>query len=85
MTTELANSLEKQYNDLNFRNHCYLRIAYDNTVHAKWDTVIDKPFVARASSSQIEKANELLILYSKNKELLMQHNKKSLTYRNKRL
>jgi hypothetical protein len=85
MTTELANSLEKQYNDLNFRNHCYLRIAYDNTVQAKWDTVIEKPFVARASSSQINKANELLILYSKDKELLMQHNIKSLTYRNKRL
>jgi len=83
MTTELANSLEKQYNDLNFRNHCYLRIAYDNTVGTKWDTVIDKPFTKNASAFQKHIANELLILYSKDKELLMHDNKKSLTYRNK--
>ena len=82
-TTQLANELEKQYPDLNFKNHCYLRIAYDNVVHAKWDTVVDRPFVARASSRQVNKANFLLGLYKEDKALLLEHNKISLTFRQK--
>tara|TARA_B100000768_G_scaffold140723_1_gene132231 strand:- start:259 stop:522 length:264 start_codon:yes stop_codon:yes gene_type:complete len=81
MTAKLANELESQYPNLNFRNHCYLRIAYDNVLHAKWDTVVSRPFVAKASPDQIDQANKLLTLYKTDKDLLMQHNKRSLTFR----
>lgn len=80
---EIANELENVYPELNFRNHCYLRIAYDNVIQTRWDKVIAKPFVIRANSSQVEEANQLLNLYKSNKELLLQHHKISLTYRNK--
>ena len=83
MTTQLANDLEKQYTNLNFRNHCYLRIAYDNVLQAKWDTIIGRPFVAKATSDQIDQVNKLLVLYKTNKDLLIDHNKQSLTFRNK--
>ena len=83
MTTQLAKDLEKQYPDLNFRNHCYLRIAYDNVVGAKWNTVISEPFTKKAIIEQVNKANELLILYKTDKHLLLEHNKISLTYRKK--
>ena len=83
MTTQLANELEKQYPDLNFRNHCYLRIAYDNVVGNKWNTVISKPFTKNAIIEQVNKASRLLILYKTNKDLLLEHNKISLTYRKK--
>ena len=83
MTTQLANELEKQYTDLNFKNHCYLRIAYDNVVGTKWDTVISKPFTKMAIIEQVNKASELLMSYKTNKELLLEHNKISLTYRKK--
>lgn len=80
---EIANELENVYPELNFKNHCYLRIAYDNVIQARWDKVITKPFVIRANSSQLEEAKQLLNLYKSNKELLLQHHKISLTYRNK--
>ena len=81
--TKLANELEKQYSNLNFMNHCYLRIAYDNVVNAKWDTLIDRPFTLNASLNQVSKATNLLILYKTDKYLLLEHNKISLTYRKK--
>jgi len=31
----LPEKLVEQYTDLNFENHCYLRIALDNTFQAK--------------------------------------------------
>ena len=83
MTIQLANELEKQYPDLNFRNHCYLRIAYDNAVDAKWDTVISRPFTAKASLTQVNTANWFLSLYKTDKYLLLEHNKISLKYRKK--
>jgi hypothetical protein len=82
-TMRLANHLEKQYPSLNFRNHCYLRIAYDNTVDAKWDTVVARPFTINASAEKVTFANYLLSLYISDKDFLMQHNKKSLTFRKK--
>jgi hypothetical protein len=85
MTAQLANDLQKQYIDLNFRNHCYLRIAYDNAVHSKWDTVVDRPFIANANLIQLTRAKWFLGLYKTDKELLLQHNKISLTFRNKQL
>jgi hypothetical protein len=85
MTTsmEIANELEEKYTDLNFKNHCYLRIAYDNVINSKWDTFICRPFTKKASAKQINDANLLLCLYLYNKDLLIRHNKISLTYRKK--
>ena len=83
ITMELANELENIYHNLNFKNHCYLRIAYDNTIDAKWDTVINRPFTINANLIQLNKAKWLLCLYKIDKELLLQHNKISLTYRQK--
>jgi hypothetical protein len=80
---QLAKKLENIYFDLNFKNHCYLRIAYDNVVKDKWSDVIDKPFTIKASLFQVKKANDLLLLYITNKDLLLEHNKISLTYRKK--
>lgn len=82
---EKANDLEKMYPKLNFRNHCYLRIAYDNVVQAKWDTILERPFISKANLLQITQANELLESYRNNIELLLEHNLNSLCYRNKTL
>ena len=80
----LSNLLDKQYDlELNFRNHCYLRIAYDNTVNDKWDNVVRTPFVKYANNSQLENALSLLKSYSTNKKLLLEHNTLSLQFRNK--
>ena len=82
-TIDLANHLQKVYPKLNFRNHCYLRISYDTAVGAKWDTVIERPFIAKASAEQVERVDELLRLYIEDKDLLLKHNLKSLEYRGK--
>ena len=79
----LANELESKYPELKFRNHCYLRIAYDNTVNAKWDIIVKKPFTLQATKLQLFKANKLLKLYLIDIDLLLKHNKISLKYRNK--
>ena len=83
MIAQLANELEGIYPNLNFRNHCYLRIAYDNAVYNKWDTVLNRPFTANANLIQLTRANWFLKLYKTDKYLLLEHNKISLTYRNK--
>ena len=80
-TMQIANGLEKQYTDLNFKNHCYLRIAYDNAVSGKWDTLVNRPFTKNASTFYIHEANLFLCSYITNKNLLLQHNKISLEYR----
>ena len=41
---KLAFELEKFYPSSNFKHHCYLRIAYDNTVHCKWQEKVKKLF-----------------------------------------
>ena len=80
----LSNLLDEQYSkELNFRNHCYLRIAYDNTVNDKWDNVLRTPFVKYASNEQLENALSLLKSYITDKKLLLAHNTSSLQYRNK--
>ena len=78
----LSNLLDKQYDlELNFRNHCYLRIAYDNTVQNKWDLVLKKPFTKYANQDQLENVINLLDTYMLDKNKLLEHNKNSLTYR----
>jgi hypothetical protein len=77
---EIANILEKQYLNLNFRNHCYLRIAYDNAVCDKWDNVVSRPFAKNASVYFQVVANENLKMYLEDKSLLIEHNQNSLKY-----
>ena len=80
----LSNFLDAHYaSELNFRNHCYLRIAYDNTVNNKWDNVVAKPFIKKASEDQLNSVVELLKNYTINKDLLTKHNLLSLAFRQK--
>ena len=80
----LSNLLDAHYaSELNFRNHCYLRIAYDYTVNNKWDNVVAKPFIKNASEDQLKSVVELLKNYAINKDLLTKHNLLSLTFRQK--
>ena len=80
----LSNSLDAQYAaELNFRNHCYLRIAYDNAVNNKWDNVIAKPFIKNANEDQLNVALMLLKNYVTDKLVLNNHNLLSLKFRDK--
>ena len=80
----LSNSLDAQYAaELNFRNHCYLRIAYDNAVNNKWDNVIAKPFIKNANEDQLNVALMLLKNYVTDKVVLNNHNLLSLKFRDK--
>ena len=79
---KLANSLDKLYDsELNFRNHCYLRIAYDCTVENRWDLVLKKPFIKYADNCELENAISLLNCYLTDKSKLLFDNEKSLKYR----
>ena len=78
----LSNLLDSKFaTELNFRNHCYLRIAYDNTVSNKWDTMIAKPFIKNANEQQLKNAVLLLSKYVTDKEILLIHNATSLAFR----
>ncbi len=80
----LSNSLDTYYcNELNFRNHCYLRIAFDNTIKQKWDLKIKSPFIKYASENQLINVLLLLNRYFSDKQLLLADNQKSLIYRKK--
>lgn len=82
--TVLSNVLDEQYDkELNFRNHCYLRIAFDVTVNNKWDTKVEKPFTKYASEAQLQNALALLKGYVLDKQLLLIDNEKSLAFREK--
>ena len=81
---KLSNQLDTQYNpELNFRNHCYLRIAYDNTVNNKWDITVKRPFTKYASEHQLETALNLMKLYKIDKRKLLHDNEISLEFRKK--
>ena len=81
---KLSNQLDIQYNlELNFRNHCYLRIAYDKTVNDKWDIVVKRPFTKYASEHQLETALNFLKLYLSDKKKLLNDNEISLVFRKK--
>ena len=82
----LSNELDLQYSaELNFRNHCYLRIAYDNIVDNKWDVVIKRPFTKYATDNQLQNAAAALLLYKSDKKRLLTDNEKSLGFRKKAL
>ncbi|MDO1500302.1 acetyltransferase [Winogradskyella maritima] len=79
----LPEALEKSYHKLNFDNHCYLRIALDNTFNAKWDNVIKRPAYKNLSKEKLERVVGLLQAYKTDLELLQSHNAKSLSWRKK--
>ncbi len=85
LTTEIkrmSNLLDAHYDrELNFRNHCYLRIAYDAVVQDKWDLKISKPFVKHATDVQLQMAVVLLNNYLSDKQMLLADNDKSLFFR----
>jgi len=70
------------YPQLQLQNHCYRRIAYDNAVTWRWDKVITSPFIDHVDNDILEKVIHNLLLYSKDKSILINHNDISLTYRN---
>ncbi len=80
---KLGNELPNHYHELNFKNHCYWRIALDQVVGAKWNTVIPSPAYKNLSEEQLQKVVENLYLYIRDKKELMEHNKESLRYRRK--
>lgn len=78
----LANLLEAKYqHKFSFKNHCYLRIAYDNTVHEKWINKVNKPFINNASVDMLLLAKNLLHKYTIDIDALKIDNEKSLVYR----
>jgi len=79
----LPEELVNVYPNLNFDNHCYLRIALDNTFEAKWDTVIDRPAYKNLSLDNTDKVLRLLKDYKTDKQLLLEHNRNSLKWRKK--
>ncbi|UZO80012.1 acetyltransferase [Aquimarina sp. ERC-38] len=80
----LPEELAKQYTNLRFDNHCYLRIALDNTFKAKWDTVLKRPAYKNLSATEREEVLNLLKTYKTNEALLQEHNKNSLEWRGKK-
>ncbi|MEM7549558.1 MAG: acetyltransferase [Bacteroidota bacterium] len=81
---ELAKQLEEHYPNLDFRNHCYWRIALDNIIRQKWDLVIGKPAIHHLTEKQLTEVNGLLLNYLSDKSLLLEHNRNSLKFRGKR-
>lgn len=81
---QLADLLDTHYNTkLNFRNHCYLRIAFDNTVNDKWDTKVAKPFLKYATDAQLQNVFRLLTSYLLDEQIVLTDNKKSMAFRKK--
>ena len=79
---KLSFELEQQY-DLNFKHHCYLRIAYDTTVRDKWNNVIKSPFLNNCTYDNLINVFGLLLCYQINQKILLYDNEISLGYRNK--
>ena len=77
----LPEQLTGNYPELNFENHCYLRIALDLVFQTKWDAKIPKPAHKHLNAEQLETVQKLLTCYLTDKALLLQHNTLSLHYR----
>lgn len=81
---QLSNILDKQYDkEFSFRNHCYLRIAFDITINDKWNNKVTKPFVKYATEIELKNVLILLNTYLTDKNILIADNKKSLFFREK--
>ncbi len=76
----IGNELEK-LNIQNFKNHCYWRIANDNAVNAKWNTVINKPFYKNVDYNTLLKSVTYLKTMLHDNEVIKVLNSRSLNYR----
>lgn len=81
---DLGNQLPTIHKHLNFDNHCYWRIALDNTLSAKWKDVVPAPAYRNISEEQLNHVIHLLKSYKEDEQLLLEHNRVSLAYRGKR-
>ncbi len=74
---KLSNSLDKQYYAQGrFRNHCYLRIAYDKVCND-----VKRPFIEHAPVIKLHQALEYLQKYKVDYSILIEDNIQSLSYR----
>lgn len=80
---QLPDTLAQKYPELNFENHCYLRIALDNVVGTKWDTRIARPAYKNLTTEQRALVISHLSTYLDDKSTLLSHNMISLAYRGK--
>jgi hypothetical protein len=83
MYFDLGNELAQMYKHLDFQNHCYWRIALDNTLSAKWKDVISAPAYKHLTEEQFSHVIGLLKEYKVDNELLLKHNMRSLEMRGK--
>ena len=83
--TKLTNALPIMYPELNFENHCYRRIAYDNVLEEKWSDKYPGSFVVFASRDELIQAKDKLLLYLESKEALLKDNDFSLECRKRRV
>ena len=81
---DLGNELPRKHQHLNFDNHCYWRIALDNTLKAKWKDKIPSPAYRNLTEEQLDFVLHLLKSYKNDEQLLMEHNKISLSFRGKK-
>lgn len=79
----LGNELPRIYPHLNFDNHCYWRIALDNTLQGKWKDKIPSPAYKHLTEEQLDYVIYLLKSYKNDEQLLQEHNQNSLRYRGK--
>jgi len=82
---DLGAALPLHYPHLNFDNHCYWRIALDNTLFAKWKDVVPPPAYRNISEEQLDFVIHLLNTYKQDEQLLLEHNRISLGYRGKKI
>ncbi|MEM1123438.1 MAG: hypothetical protein AAGJ18_23570 [Bacteroidota bacterium] len=77
---QLVTDLVRQYPQLNFQNHCYRRIAYDNVLGHKW-TERYRVFTAECTKVEMEAVIERLERYKGNRGVLLGENAASLGWR----
>ncbi|MEM6316842.1 MAG: hypothetical protein AAF960_04190 [Bacteroidota bacterium] len=79
---QLVANLVRQYPHLDFQNHCYRRIAYDNALGQKW-TEQYQVFTAECTKVEMEAVIDKLERYKENQSVLLAENTASLRWRGK--
>ena len=77
----LPEQLAIHYKELPFDDHCYLRMALDNTFSAQWDTKIPKPAYKNLNQPHKKQVLQFLNHSKKDHALILHHLLKSLKYR----
>jgi hypothetical protein len=83
MANEVLPALSAYSNMPVCRNHCFLRIAYDNAVGQKWDQVVTAPFLKNATLEQLSAAHGILQTLNANPQASYKFNNFSLRCRSK--